>query len=123
MVVVEIRSPVVDDESGGVRWIVCAMVHADGDRLEYSDPNGVLDPEMPVLDVVTRRQVVGSNEPEAWARNLPHAFRAGDMVAAVLTDTDPPEALAKLDEPTAPPRVPEPPAFNRDEALCEAGRS
>jgi len=111
MVEVEIRSPVADGDSGEVKWIVCATVRADGPDLVCDDPSGVLDPELPILDVATGRQVHG-DEAETWARNLPHAFRAGDLVAIVVSDSDPPSAQADPVERAAP-VVPTPPSVTR----------
>ncbi len=43
--------------------------------------------DVPVLDVQSGRRVLFHEDPEAWARNLPNAYRAGDIVAEVLDPT------------------------------------
>ncbi|MDO8187811.1 hypothetical protein Q5424_10475 [Conexibacter sp. JD483] len=113
MVVVEIRTPVYDEESGRSGWAVCAMVFADGRRtVSIVDKHGVLDHQLPVVDAVTGRQIHLADDAEAWARNLPGAFRAGDLVAHVLADTNPAEQPPAT--PTAArPSIPAPPPFTR----------
>ncbi|HEX4116342.1 MAG TPA: hypothetical protein VHY18_10755 [Solirubrobacteraceae bacterium] len=45
--------------------------------------------DLPVLDAFTGVQLTPIGDPEAWARNLPFAFRAGDLVASIIHDDNP----------------------------------
>ncbi len=115
MVVVEIQTPVYDEESGVIRWTGCAIVRAEGKDLDIYPylKASVIDRDVPVVDMATGKQLRGDDNPEVWARNLPYAFRAGDLVATVVIDTDSPEHPARnVTDPTEP-IVPDPPAFTR----------
>lgn len=91
MVEVEIRAPVFDEETGEFTWQTRAVVHARGGALDIdlhgTDP--VISRDMVVLDVARGGPVTASDDPERWARNLPHSYRAGDLVAVVVCDDDP----------------------------------
>ena len=102
MVLVEIHSPVYDEEAGSLRLVWRASVKAYGDRLELAgDTHVVADGDLPVLDPLTGRQLTGSDDPENWARNLPYAFRAGDLVASIIRDDNP---VGETPRPNGPPR-------------------
>lgn len=89
MVEVEIRSPAYDEEAGRIEWRRRALVRAEGGDLAiYQSGDGIVVREdMSVVDVATGAQVTASDDPETWARNLPYAYRAGDLVAAVILDS------------------------------------
>jgi hypothetical protein len=62
-------------------WDLIATVRVDGTRFEIEgdqDFAEVLDIE--VLDVASGQSVTFDADPERWARNLPQAFRSGDLV-------------------------------------------
>jgi hypothetical protein len=110
MVVVEIRAPVYDEESSQVEWRLRAIVKAEDAHLEISgNPTVLGDDSLTVVDVETGKQLVRSDDPEAWTRNLPHAYRAGDLVAHVVIDTDPPEMSVEPGPPRDLPVVSAPP--------------
>ena len=88
MVEVEIRSPVYDEEEGRIAWRALALVRADGDELSIYQEKPVIDVAMRVLDVATGKSVSAADEPKAWVRSLPFAYRAGDLVAVLLVDSD-----------------------------------
>src|SRR5688572_19797286 len=112
MVEVEIRAPVFDEESGEVVWHARAFVRADGAELGiYGDDPRVIDPQLPVVSVATGRSVRGNDDPEEWARNLPHAYRAGDLVAVVVLDEAEQTQRVAPAEGASPPVIPEPPAL------------
>lgn len=111
MVAVEIRTPFHDEEAGEIVWRGLAFVRADADTLEIYGDDTVVDPEIPVIDLATGKQLRGTDDPETWARNLPQAFRGGDLVAAVVIDTDPPELESSSSQEL--PRIPAPPAATR----------
>jgi hypothetical protein len=109
VVLVEIHSPVYDEEAGSARLVWRASVKADADQLEIAgDGHIVAMGELPVLDAATGKQLSGFDDPERWARNLPYAFRAGDLVASVLRDDDPvtDTSSPEDDSPRETPRVP-----------------
>lgn len=110
MVVVEIRSPVYDEESSQVEWRLHALVKAEGAQLEITGNPMVLgDQNLTVVDVRTGKRLSRDDDPEVWARNLPYAYRAGDLVAHVVVDTDAPEIPVEPLTPRDLPVVPTPP--------------
>jgi hypothetical protein len=111
MVEVEIRSPVYDEEASQIKWRRRALVRAEGsDLVIYTDGEGIVLPDdMPVLDLETGAQLRQGDDPERWARNLPHAYRNGDLVAVVLMDSDAPSAQAAPRRGGTAPSIPAPP--------------
>jgi len=92
MVAVEIRSPIYNEESGQVEWRGLAWIKADGDKVEvFGERMLVHAYDLKVVDVETGKQLSIDRDAEAWARNLPYAFRGGDLVAEVVIDSDPPQ--------------------------------
>jgi hypothetical protein len=119
MVEVEIRTPVYDEEASQITWRRRALVRAEGnDLVIYTDGEGVVLPDnMLVLDLETGEQLRQADDPERWARNLPHAYRNGDLVAVVLADTEPAPAHARPNTATTVPTIPAPPESARV-AVC-----
>lgn len=112
MVVVEIRSPVYDEESSQIEWRGRALVKADGVDLEiYGEADLLAAEELAVLDLQTGKPLLADDDPEAWARNLPFAYRAGDLVAVVVIDTDPPEVPVEPAPSDDLPSIPAPPGL------------
>jgi len=110
MVVVEIRAPVYDEESSQIEWRLRALVKAEGAQLEITGEATVLGDEiLTVVDIQTGRRLSRNDDPEVWARNLPHAYRAGDLVAHVVIDTDPPEVPVEPRAARDLPVIPAPP--------------
>jgi hypothetical protein len=114
MVLVEIQSPAYDEEAGNARLLWRATVKADGDRLEiHGEEELVAGGEMPVMDPFTGQKLSSADDPEMWARSLPYAFRAGDLMAVVVHDDSPvhrpePDTVAPSetpDVPVTPPRA------------------
>lgn len=90
MVLVEIESPVYDEEAGGARRIWRATVKADGDQLVFrGEEELVAGGDLPVVDPSSGDALTGREDPEVWARSLPYAFRAGDLMAVVVHDDSP----------------------------------
>lgn len=119
MVLVEIRSPAYDEEAGSARLLWRAEVKAYGDRLEiHGEEELVAGGELPVVDPSTGEQLSGFDDPERWARSLPYAFRAGDLMAIVVHDDSPvhgpePDTVTPQetpDVPVTPPSAPRVPA-------------
>jgi len=116
MVLVEIHSPVYDEEAGSARLVWRASVKASGDWLEIAgDGHIVAGGELPVLDPATGQHLSGTDDPERWARNLPYAFRAGDLVVSILRDDTPASeaSVPRDDAPRETPRVPAEPTTGR----------
>jgi hypothetical protein len=118
MVVVEICAPIYDEESNQIESRMRALVKAEGEDLEITgDANVLGDQLFAVVDIQTGKQLTSNDDPEAWARNLPYAYRSGDLVARVVIDTDGPKtptvpasgAPSRRDLPT----IPAPPAIDR----------
>jgi hypothetical protein len=111
MVEVEIRSPIYDEEASQITWRRRALVRADGtDLVVYSDGEGVVLPaDMLVLDLDTGEQLRQADDPERWARNLPHAYRNGDLVAVVLADSEAASEEPATQRNTEAPSIPAPP--------------
>lgn len=111
MVEVEIRTPVYDEEEGQISWRRRALVRAEGHDLAlYTDGDESLIPDdLAVLDLASGEQVRRTDDAERWARNLPHAYRNGDIVAVVLIDSDAPSAPVGDNEPRATLTIPAPP--------------
>lgn len=112
MVLVEIQSPVYDEEAGSARLIWRATVKAYGDRLEIHGEEELLaGGELPVVDPSTGEQLSGADDPEPWARSLPYAFRAGDLMAIIIHDDSPvhrpaPDTVTPQETPNVPMTLP-----------------
>jgi hypothetical protein len=89
MVVVEVSRPIFNEETGKIDWSSAAIVRADGEDLAITG-NGDVVPST-VVDLATGSAVALHDNPELWARNLPYAYRSGDLVAVAIIDTDPPQ--------------------------------
>jgi hypothetical protein len=119
MVEVEIRTPIYDEESQEIVWRPLALVRADGDDLEVFG-DGSCVPLDPVVSMSSGKSVEAADNPEEWARNLPYAYRSGDLAAVIRRDDDPP-ALEAPEEIADEPAIPEPPMPVLDE--CEQAES
>lgn len=113
MVEIEIRTPIYNEESEQIEWKALAVIRADSDQLIAVGDKSVVMPG-PVLSVTTGETVDPRDNPEEWARSLPDAFRAGDLVAVVIRDEDAPRVEnGTIDAPE--PEIPEPPVSAFDE--------
>lgn len=115
MVEVQIRRPVPNEESQVIDWEVLAVITADGSTVEIAGDAAYVLRDV-VLSVYTGQRVDPGSNPEEWARNLPFAYRSGDLVAVIRRDDDAPEhepsnPEAMVDEPA----IPEPEASELDE--------
>jgi hypothetical protein len=113
---VELRSPVFNEETGTVEMRILALVRAEGSDIQLYRPadgphdcTDLIDVDMQVVDQATGEIISGRDDAERWARNLPHAFRAGDVIAVVTHDDDPP-AVSNTEPPAETlPEIPAPP--------------
>lgn len=118
MVEVEIRTPVFDEEMHEITYERIALVRAaDGAVHVYGDESAV--PNDPVVDLTGGRSL-SRDDGEAWVRNLPYAYRSGDLVAVVLADDSPLELEGS--EPLPEPTIPAPPTSVFDGETAVAAR-
>jgi hypothetical protein len=91
MIVIEISSPVYDEEAGSeqLRWRTTVKAKRRGIEIQ-GDHELVAGGDLPVRDMRTGKQLLAHDDPEGWARNLPHAFRAGDLVVEIVFDDSEP---------------------------------
>jgi hypothetical protein len=84
MVHVKLASRELNDERTAYVDVVRVELTVQGRELEVvsGDPSW-LDLEIPILDAETGRSLRFEDDPEAWARRLPDAYRSGDVVATV----------------------------------------
>jgi hypothetical protein len=123
MVLVEIHSPVYDEEAGSTRLLWRTTVRASGDDFEIQGDSDIVEGgALPVVDVLTGKQLQIDDDPERWARNLPYAFRAGDLLVSIVADSSAPADDAPEPEiPRDPPSIPAPPAADLSSSVT-AGR-
>jgi hypothetical protein len=109
MVEVEIRAPVYNEETQQIESKVLALVRAESGSLDVYPSGSWTVPFAPVISLSTGRPVEPADDPEEWARNLPYAYRSGDLAAVVRHDDNPP-ALEAPDLTEDEPLIPDPPA-------------
>ncbi len=69
-------------------WDVVAIVRVDGTHFELEGDQDFAEiRDIEVLDVASGQSVSFDADPERWARNLPQAFRSGDLVCEVVGDS------------------------------------
>lgn len=66
-----------------------ALRAEDGRPPEIKGDPALLDLHMPVVSLRSGDSIRFDDAPEDWARSLPLAYRAGDLIAAVIHDDDP----------------------------------
>ena len=75
---------------GAVEWDTVAVLHIDGKHLEVEGDQDFAEVrDIELLDEDTGQTVTFDADPERWARNLPQAFRSGDLVCNVTADAAP----------------------------------
>ena len=85
---IEIQPSVPNRVDGELEWHVVASLQIDGTHVEiHGDPDFAEVRDIEVLDVETGQSVTFDADPERWARNLPQAFRSGDLVCAIVSDS------------------------------------
>jgi hypothetical protein len=120
MVEVEIRSPAYDEEAQSIRWLGLALVRADGPEITiYGDESVVVTD--PVMSLAAGRTVHIEDDAEDWVRNLPYAYRGGDLIAVLLRDDNAPD-IADAPSDQAEPEIPEPPipVFESDDVASSS---
>ena len=85
---IEIQFRVPDRIDGEVEWHVVASMRVDGIHLELEGDQDFLEVrDIEVLDVETGQSITFDADPERWARNLPQAFRSGDLVCEIVGES------------------------------------
>lgn len=73
-----------------VSWDTVATLRVDGARVELEGDQDFWDVrDIEVLDPQTGRTLTVDADPVSWARNLPQAFRAGDLRCVIVHDSAP----------------------------------
>jgi hypothetical protein len=96
---IELQFTVPNRHHGDLEWDVVATLRVDGPHMKVEGDQSFAEVrDIEVLDVETGQAVTFDADPEHWARNLPQAFRSGDLVCRVTVDsrseTDAGEAIA-----------------------------
>jgi hypothetical protein len=92
---IEISFSAPHRRAGELEWDRVAVLRVDGTHFEVEGDQDFAEVrDIEVLDVDSGQTVTYDLDPERWARNLPHAFRSGDLVCHVIGD-DASEATAR----------------------------
>lgn len=83
MVQVRIISRELNSERTAYIDVVRAELRVHGHEVEVAGDRSWVDFDVPVLDPETGRSLRYEDDPEAWARRLPDAYRSGDLVVMV----------------------------------------
>lgn len=90
MVHVELQTPIPDVPNRTVRWETLVSLRVEnGHAPVFDGDQGLIHLDIPVVSLRTGQSIHFEDAPEDWARSLPLAYRAGDLVAAVIHDDDP----------------------------------
>jgi len=85
---IEIQFSAPRRHDGRLEWPVVATLRVDGVHLEIDGDQDFAEVrDIEVLDVDSGQTVTFDADPERWARNLPQAFRSGDLVCEVIADS------------------------------------
>jgi hypothetical protein len=83
---IEIRFTVPRRHGHALEWNPVATICVDGTHFEIDGDQDFADVrDIEVLDVASGQSVTFDADPERWARNLPQAFRSGDLVCETST--------------------------------------
>jgi hypothetical protein len=81
---IEITFSVPRRHGGHVEWEVVATLYVEGTQLHIEGDQSFAEVrDIEVLDLDSGQTVTFDADPERWARNLPQAFRSGDLVCRV----------------------------------------
>ena len=85
---IELQFTVPNRNHGELGWDVVATLLVDGVHFEVEGDESFAEVrDIEVLDVDTGQSLTFDADPERWARNLPQAFRSGDLVCRVTADS------------------------------------
>ena len=84
MVQVKLVSRELNDDRTAYVDVVRVELTVQGRELQVvSGDRSWLDLEIPILDAETGRSLRLEDDPEAWARRLPEAYRSGEIIATI----------------------------------------
>ncbi|HEV8686387.1 MAG TPA: hypothetical protein VGQ84_03865 [Gaiellaceae bacterium] len=87
---VELEILIARDQQGDeAAWAPLARLRVDDRHVEVEGDQTVIDFRLPLVSLRTGTQVRFEDDHEEWARSLPTAFRAGDVIVRVLHDDNP----------------------------------
>lgn len=89
MVEFEMRAPVPDKAGHEIEWRTLTRVRIEGEHVDVEGDERIVDFSVPVTSLRTGEQLIFEDNKEEWARNLPDAYRSGDLVVVILGDDDP----------------------------------
>lgn len=85
---IEIRFTVPHPRHGELEWEPIATIRVEGTRFELQGDESFAEVrDIEVLDLESGQTVVFDADPERWARNLPQAFRSGDLTCEVFDES------------------------------------
>jgi len=84
MIHVRLVSPVWSTDHSEVRFIPRAEFKIDGRHVVIEGDAHYIDLSLPIIEPESRRRLLFHDDPETWARNLPLAYRSGDVVAELV---------------------------------------
>jgi hypothetical protein len=70
-------------------WEPIASLSVNGAEIELHDPDHVVDRELSVIDPDGGRTIRLEDDPEGWARHLPSTYRGPELLAVVVSDSQP----------------------------------
>jgi hypothetical protein len=84
---IEISFSTPHRRDGELEWDCVALLRVDGTHFDVEGDQDFAEVrDIEVLDVDSGQTVTYDVDPERWARNLPNAFRSGDLVCQVVGD-------------------------------------
>ncbi len=85
---IEIQFSTPHRQQDALEWEVVATLHVDGTTFSVDGDQDFAEVrDITVLDVDSGQTVSFDGDPMRWARNLPQAFRSGDIACRVVSDT------------------------------------
>ena len=84
---IEMRFKTPRRRDGELEWELVATIRVDGTSFELDGDEAFAEVrDIEVVDLDTGQALKFDAHPERWARNLPQAFRSGDLVCEVIED-------------------------------------
>jgi hypothetical protein len=85
---IEIQFSTLRRHDGEPEWDHVATIRVDGVQFELVGDEAFAEVrDIEVLDVESGQSVTYDAHPERWARNLPQAFRSGDLRCEIAYDS------------------------------------
>lgn len=107
MIEVQIRTPRFDKDLQAIEWETLARICVENGDVTVGGDEMVVHMGC-VASPSLGKSVHPGDDPQEWARNLPYAYRGGDLVAAVVQDHEAPIVDPVADEGIGEPEIPVP---------------